>query len=98
MKCPNRKINLPDTALFPHKYAKSAEYLLKMMEYNMRVYMLAMIKGAALVDRKYIVTPKQVLMCAIQAECERVARDAGSHLAQDVEITSMLRELNLHTT
>ena len=98
MKCPNKKAGLPETAPFPHEYALDAEYLLKMMEYNMRVYMLAMIEATARVDREFIVTPRQALACAMQVECELVAKEVGSHLVQDIELVTLLRKLNIHTT
>ena len=97
MKCPNRRANLPDTAPFPHEYAREAEYLLRMMEYNMRVYMLAMIGAAENMPADRLTSPRMVLMLAIQNESERVSKTAKEALGSEINVASMLGDLNIPT-
>jgi len=68
-----------------------------MMEYNMRVYMQGMITAAYKTDRKSLVTPRMVLMYAMQKECERVALEVKESLDNEVNVTALLRDLDIPT-
>lgn len=96
MKCPNRKAGLKDTAPFPHEYANSAEYLLKMIEYNMRVRMWDFIRAATKTDPAGTIPPRQVLALALKSQSKKMQGDADELLSQEIasdETDRLLKEL-----
>lgn len=80
---------------FPHEYSRDAEYLIRMMEYNMRVRMWDFIRAAAKVDPDGKMPTRQVLLMAFQKQHEEVAVVAKERFASEVNTDRLLDELGL---
>lgn len=96
MKCPNRKAGLPDMPPFPHEYHHQAEYLLKLMEYNMRVRLWDFIRAAETL--KYGLPVKQVLALAVDSQAKKFAQDAADLLGMEIageKLKNLLNELGM---
>ena len=81
---------------FPHEYASDAEYMIKLLEYNMRVRMWGFIRAAEKVGLKSIST-RQVLLLAAEKQCEKMAAECGAALHNETEVNSLLRGLGFPT-
>lgn len=95
MQCPDRSLNLPDTAPFPAAYAQDAEDVLLMLEYNMRRYMGAMMREAAELAGPQRITPHLLLLLAVKNQSAEHAQMADEALANALGINAMLGEMGI---
>ncbi|UYZ60078.1 hypothetical protein [Hymenobacter latericus] len=84
----------------PRKYQPHVDVLLRRLHRRMRAYVLTLIDIAEREhpNRNVLKDPRQIVLLAMQHECEKIAKELQGQLQAEFDLEDMLSDLDIPTS